>query len=135
MVTYMMKTKFHLMGNEDDASYIYSVVDGDYRFSKKITINFEEDYDVYEERFWFGSYYFAVGKNVSKFGIKDADITMEFVRDFECDITAEDRQRACMLENIPIMYSPVKLDEPNDVLMRLSRQLYDKYLVYYRSKD
>jgi len=130
----MMEEEFHLTGNEEDASYIHSVKMNGYKFSKVIMICFEEDYDIYEEKYWFRNYYFAVGKRISKLNINDSDITEAFVKEFKCDLDNEDYYRVCTLDHTSIKYNdkPVELEEPNDTLLKLSDQLYDKYLIYYR---
>jgi len=130
----MMEEEFHLTGNEEDASYIYSVKMNGYKFSKVIIVCFEEEYDTYKEIYWFRHYYFAVGKRIPKIDINDADITQEFVKEFKCDLDNEDYYRVCTIEHKPIKHNDklVELEEPNDTLLKLSNQLYDKYLIFYR---
>ena len=127
-----MHEEFRLTGNEDDESFIYHVKMNGYQFSKTIIVCHEEDYDIYEERFWFKHYYFAIGKNIAKVDKNEIDI--EFVKEFNCDINDEDYCRVCdTLENWPIKYCSTKLEEPNNTLNKSSKQLYDRYVIYYKN--
>ena len=126
-----MQEEFHLTGNEDDASYIYCVKMNGYQFSKRIIVCHEEDHDIYEERFWFPSYYLGVRKHIQK--VNNDNPTKEFVKEFKCDISNDVYHNVWnTIKSHPIKYCPTQLEKPNDTLKDLSAQLYDKYLVYYK---
>jgi len=123
---------WHLAGNEDDCSYTYIITDNYYQFYKCITINLEEDYDIYKESFSFETYRFTVGKYIPKVtsdgpGLKDEIITMDFVKNFKCNLQNADYcVRYKLSRERDIEFVP-----PSDMLKTHSQQLYDKYVEYY----